>query len=101
MAFQHLTTLRLTYIEGNHHHVNFFSVLSGVQILKSNEGKLRFVRSTATMPMNDLSECNLVYSIKIAENVSSNIEVLQEAVHESLLQNDQQAKAITQEHCHR
>ena len=24
LAFQHLTTLRLTYIEGNHHHVIFF-----------------------------------------------------------------------------
>jgi len=26
LAFQHLTTLRLTYIEGNHRHVKFFSL---------------------------------------------------------------------------
>lgn len=101
LAFQHLTTLRLTYIEGNHRHVKFFSVLSGIQILKSKEDRLLFIRSTAPIPANDLSDCNLDYAIKIATNVSSNTEVMQEAIQQSLLQNDQQAKAITQEQCHR
>ena len=101
LAFQHLTTLRLTYIEGNHRHVKFFSLLSGIQILKSNKDRLLLIRSTAPIPANDLSDCNLAYAIKIATNVSSNTEVMQEAIQQSLLQNDQLAKAITQEQCHR
>lgn len=101
LAFQHLTPLRMTYIEGNHRHVKLFCAMSGVQILESNEDGLLFVRSTAAVPTNNLSECNLDYAIKIARKDSSNILVVQEAVQQSLKYNDQQAKAVTQELCHR